>query len=262
MPEPTNAGEPGPLPPSPTVQTLGNHPRRGRLARVGLVVAAVGCLAAAAVAGTVAERVVTRSATPAERAAATAAAVVDRSQSWPAGRIFPARLGYGTDLLTNETAARIAISAQDACATAVDPSFRKLTERDHCRAGLRATYLDQLQGIVYTIGVFAFPSTRDAVSFDAGLRSVDPQLIAVRALALPGTASERFADAARQAGTARQDGPFVVLTAAGYADGRSAAATGERRASIFQPAAQLAAEVLGPLAAPAPVNCHSAEWSC
>ena len=232
-----------------------------------LVVAATACLAVAAVAGTLADSLATRGPTAAERRAAAAAAVAVRWRSWPAGRIFPAKLVYGTDLLTSETATRIVISARDTCPLAVDASLRGLTTRDHCQAGLRATYIDQLQGIVYTIGILAFPDPRDATSFTVGLRAnsarlAGKRLIALRALALDGTASERFDDAARQAGTVRQSGPFVILTVAGYADGRAANATRESRAAIFGPAAQLAADVIGPLTAPVAINCHSREWSC
>jgi hypothetical protein len=226
------------------------------------VLVALGCLAMAIVTGAAAIAVATKGATPAERAAAAAAAVADRWRSWPAGKIFPAKLSYDTALLTSETATRIAISARDACAAAVNASLRELAIRDHCRAGLRATYQDQLQGIVYTIGILAFPDSRDATSFTASLRAADERLIALRTLALPGTASGRFSNAAREVGTMHRSGPFVVLTVAGYADGRAAAATAERRAEIFQPAAQLAIDVISPLAAPATVNCGSGPWSC
>ncbi len=243
-------------------QAAGGDLRRRGAGPRRLVLVALGCLATAAVAGAAGIAVATRGPTAAERAAAAAVAVADRWRSWPAGKIFPAKLRYGTDLLTTETATRIAISGQDGCAAAIDASLRALTSRDHCLAGLRATYLDQLQGIVYTIGVLAFPDPRDAVSFKASLRTADKRLIALRTLALAGTASGRFSDAARQVGTARASGPFVILTVAGYADGRAAAATGERRAAIFLPGAQLAAEVIGPLAAPVAVNCGSKLWSC
>lgn len=243
-------------------QPVGGDLRGRRAGTRRLVLVTFCCLATATVAGATAITVATRAPTAGERAAAAAAAVADRWRSWPAGKIFPARLSYGTDLLTSETAMRIAISRQDACATTIDASLRALTIRDRCSAGLRATYLDQLQGIVYTIGILVFPNSRDAMSFAVSLHVADERLIALRALALPGTASGRFSDVAREVGTVRRGGPFVVLTVAGYADGRAAAATAERRTEIFQPAAQLAAEVIGPLAAPMTVNCASRLWSC
>jgi hypothetical protein len=84
----------------------------------------------------------------------------------------------------------------------------------------------------------------------------------LQALALPGTASARFSPEARQAATARRDGPFVVLTAAGYADGEPAGAGQEAHPAIFGPAAQLAAAIIAPLTQPVTVNCQSPEWSC
>jgi hypothetical protein len=134
---------------------------------------------------------------------------------------------------------------------------------------VRATYLDQLQGVVYTIGVLAFPSPRDAGAFAAQLPAGSAQLsadsaksIPLRALALPDTASSRFSPRARQATTVGHVGPFVVLTVAGYADGQPAGAGQEARPSVFAPAAQLAGEVIGPMTRPVTVNCASREWSC
>ena len=67
---------------------------------------------------------------------------------------------------------------------------------------------------------------------------------------------------ARQAWAVRQAGPYVLVTVAGYTDGRSAAATGERRLSVFAPAGQLAQDILTPLARPAKVDCASRAWAC
>lgn len=204
----------------------------------------------------------TRAPTPAQRAAAAATAEADRWRTLTAGQIFPAVLSYNTSLLTTESANRVAIGTQTACAGAVDPAFAALATRDHCTAGLRATYLDQLQGIVYTIGVLAFPSAHRAAAFSAGLSADHADAFALRALALPGTASSLFTPQARQAATTRQAGPFVILTVAGYADGQPAGTGQEARVSIFAPAAQLATTVAGPLTAPVTVNCRDPQWKC
>jgi hypothetical protein len=227
-----------------------------------LAMAAVACLAVTAVFGVLAVVRATRAPTPAERAAAAATAEADRWRTWTAGQIFPAALSYSTSLLTTESASRVAISTQTACASAVDPALAALATRQHCRAGLRASYLDQLQGIVYTIGVLAFPSAHRAAAFSAGVAVGASRVLALQALALPGTASSLFSSAARQAATARQAGPFVILTVAGYADGQPAGSGQEARADIFAPAAQLAADIAGPLTAPIQVNCSNPQWSC
>jgi hypothetical protein len=236
--------------------------RRGRRPVVLLSLAAVVCLAAAVAAGAAAHAELVRKPTAAQRAAAAAAAVVARWRSWPAGRIFPPTLGYSTSLLTTETANRVGIAPQFSCASSIDPTLVRLAARDRCQAALRATYLDQLQGVLYTIGVLAFPSTRNAAAFAAGLPAGTVTTIPLRALAVPGTASSGFGVAARQAATVHRDGPFVVLTVAGYADGQPAGAGQQPRPSVFAPAAQLAGEVIGPLTHPVTVNCASPAWSC
>ncbi len=247
----------------------GISPRPARAARhrgLAIAVTALGgvcCLVAAVLAGHAAIAQQTRRPTAAERTAAAATAVARRWRTWPAGRIFPATLGYTTILLNNDTARRVGISPHDQCAAALDPALAGPARRDGCRAGLRASYVDELQGVVYTTGVLAFPSPAKARAFDRGLPSARPPVAGLRALAFPGTAAARFADGSRQTATARQDGPYVLLTVAGYADGRPAAATGEFDATAFAAAGQLADAILAPLNRPAVVDCAATrQWSC
>jgi hypothetical protein len=209
-----------------------------------------------------AHKLATRAPTSAERATAAATALADRWRTLPAGEIFPAALSYSTSLLTTESASLVGIGSQTACASAVDPAFAAVATRDQCRAGLRATYLDQPQGILYTIGVLAFPTIRQAAAFSAALSADHSGVFALSALAVPGTASSLFSPQARQAATSRQAGPFVILTVAGYADGQPAGSGQQSRADIFAPAAQLAAAVERPLTVPVHVNCRSSQWIC
>jgi hypothetical protein len=221
----------------------------------------------AALAGRAAVAGQTRPPTPAERAAAASAAVAARWRSWPAGRIFPAALGYATTLRAHETARRVGISPDYRCASALDAALAGPAREEGCQAGIRASYVDELDGVVYTAGVLAFPDRARAAAFTRRLPSFRlpssrPLPAALRALALPGTVSARFTAAARQTATARQDGPYVLLTVAGYADGRPAAATGERDPAAFSAAGQLSREILDPLNRPAVVNCARRQWSC
>jgi hypothetical protein len=127
---------------------------------------------------------------------------------------------------------------------------------------VRATYEDQLQGVLFTAGVLAFPTPARAAAFAQAI-AADPLPAGLHALAFPRTASARFNDAARQAATRRQAGPYVVLTVAGYADGRPTTAQRSKRTSaVFAPASQLATAILTPLAKPVTVNCANPEWSC
>lgn len=224
--------------------------------------AAALCLAIAIVAGLTARAEATRAPTAAERAAAEATAVAQRWRTWSAGRIFPASLSYTTSLLTTETATRVVIATRTSCADALDPSLAALTASGRCQAGLRAAYLDQPQGIVYTVGVLAFPSARLAAAFARRLPASGASALALRAVELPGTATALDSPQSRQAATSRTAGPFVVLTVASYADGEPAGPGQEPRTAIFAPASQLAGDVAGPLSAPAHVNCASPQWSC
>jgi subtilisin family serine protease len=235
----------------------------GRAIRIAAcATVAVAGLAVAGFAGSQAYAEQARKPTPAELSAAAAAGVAQRWERVPAGAIFPARIGYTTDLLTRETAIRVGIGPDDACAEAVDGTLLSQAERDGCVAGLRADYTDQLAGSVYTLGVLAFGSAARASAFYARIPLTSYPATGLRALAIPGTPAALFGDAARQAVAARLAGPYVVLAVAGYADGRPANTADERRDSVFGPASQLVSAVAAPLARPVTVRCGTAEWAC
>ena len=240
-----------------------------------------------------------RSPTAAERSAAAAEAVALRWRSWRAGQIFPAGLVYTAPDHPAGHALRVGIAARSSCAAGLDAAAARAAAVSGCRAVLRASYTDQLRGVVFTVGVAAFPAPRGASAFLhrlAGntIRRGDPGRVAgaggaagtaahgtavfigylqdlpaagpgssgVHALALPGTAAALFTDMARQTVSGWQDGPYVVLATAGYADGRPAMTTAEPRPAIFWPAPQLAADVLRPLIAPPRVSCGQPGWRC
>jgi hypothetical protein len=223
--------------------------------------AGLACLVIAVVTGMTARAEQTRPPTAAELSAAARAAVAARWRAWPTGRIFPAALGYTTSLLTQEKADRVGIAPGHGCGPALAGVVAALASQDGCLAALRATYTDPLQGVVYTTGVLAFPTQARADAF-AHAAAGNALPAGLRAFALAGTGSALFTDAARQTATARQAGPYVVLTVAGYADGRPAGTIGERRTAVFAPAGQLAADLLGPLAARPVVRCGARGWSC
>jgi hypothetical protein len=240
-------------------------PLARRHKRVTAIVTLAGlcCAVVAVLASRAAVAEYTRRPTTAQRAAAAAAAVARRWRSWPASRIFPATLSYTTSLLNAETAHRIGISPDNRCTAALDARLASRARRDGCQAGIRASYVDQLQGVLFTTGVLAFPSPGQARKFADGLSAGRPPARALRALALPGTASALFSNAARQAATVRQHGPYVLLTVAGYTDGRPAAATGEYDKPVFTAAGQLAKDILVPLSRPAVVDCAAVrQWAC
>ncbi len=227
-----------------------------------IAILAVLCLLAAFAAAGRAHAELNRQPTPAELSAAAALGVASRWQRWPAGQIFPAQLSYTTDLLNRETAQRDGIARGDGCTAALDGPQAAVARRFGCRAALRATYVDQLGGIAYTLGVLAFPSARASAGFYSRYTASQIPVRGLRALALPGTSAAAFTDQARQAATSSLDGPYVVLSGGGYAEGRAAAATGERRAPGFAPARPLASEIGAPPGQPATGRCGAREWSC
>jgi len=244
----------------------------GLRARQWMVVAIVlGCCYAmvCAAAGAAAWTTLTREPTTAELERAANAEVARRWQVWPAGRIFPARLPYTVRRDKTEYASRLGIAAEGNCQNTVDPEIAAVLSRHGCRAVLRATYADQLQGIVVTVGVAAFP---DAWRADRAYRELPKTPVAdrssgvrpaLRAVSFPGTASARFLDAARQDRTSDRGGPYVMLTTAGHSDGRPAAAITKRLpGNPYAFAAQLADAVVRPLSTRAVPDCSSREWRC
>ncbi len=223
---------------------------------------AVACLVAAVIAVGRAHAELTRPPTPAERSAAAAAGVASRWAFEPAGQVFPASLPYYSDLLDREVAARAGISPASGCAAALDVAVAAIARRDGCQTVLRASYADQLGGVVYTIGVLAFPTAGRAAAFLASYQAGQSPVRGLRAVAFPGTGAASFGDAARQVALSRQDGPYAVLTVAGYADGSPAGATGQPRSTPFYPADQLAEDVGTALGQPIIVTCQRPEWSC
>jgi hypothetical protein len=227
-----------------------------------IMVAAAGCLLISVSAAATGYSELTRKPTAAEFRKAAAAEVARRWMGWPVGKIFPSTLGYQAGPGVNEAVQRAGIGTGTSCGPATGPSLTGLLSRYGCRAVVRASYTDNLQGVVYTIGVAAFPAPGQAAAVKAGLPDPLPPAAGLRALPVGGTAAALFTDQARQSTTVSQSGPYLVLTTAGYSDGRPAEKTGQARPDIFSPASQLAQAVLNPLAAPATPRCGTPQWQC
>ncbi|WP_344280667.1 hypothetical protein [Actinomadura napierensis] len=254
------------MPGAPSVTVLGLRARQWLVVAIvlGCVYLATGTIA---IGGAWAE--LHRDPTNAEVERAANAEVARRWQAWPAERIFPTKIAYSTRDGRGEYATRTGIVPDTGCATGADREIAATLGKHGCKAVLRATYTDQLQGIVVTVGVVAFadPWAADRAFKELpgsqgpdGSGSVGP---ALRAAPFPGTASARFTDAARQDRTSDRGGPYVVLTTSGEADGRPAAAvTKERPGKPFSIAAQIGHSVARNLAAKALPDCHERGWKC
>jgi hypothetical protein len=263
MPDPfpylyAHAGSPLP-PPDPPPPRRRRYTKRITVAAVLVVAFAAG----AVVTGRISYAEATRKPTAAELSAAAEAGLAQRWERISAGTLFPASVAYTTSEGTKEAASRIGIGPATSCAAAVDQTLTGLAARYRCDGAMRATYVDGLDGAVYTVGVLAFPTQNAAYGFDSSMPATSFPATGLHALAFDGTAAARFDDAARQLSQAELTGPYVVLVVAGYADGRPASATGEQRPDAFGPATQIADAVYAPLNAPEVVNCQvKSEWSC
>jgi hypothetical protein len=191
--------------------------------------------------------------------------VRDRWRTWPAERIFPASVPYTSEQGGIEQAQRVGIAPGTGCAAGLDPASAAILARHGCRALLRATYVDQLQGIVVTVGVAAVTDERAALAAkDALLPPAPTEMTAtLHALAFPQTVAARFDDAARQYAAAGQAGPYVVLTVAGQTDGRPAAAVRKKHTGAFLLAPEIGGNIADALALRAEPDCsQKRQWKC
>ncbi|WP_433244917.1 hypothetical protein ACQPYK_42500 [Streptosporangium sp. CA-135522] len=220
------------------------------------------CAVVAGVASSAAGAELTRGPSAAELDRAAADEMTRRWQVWPAGRIFPESISYAAEQGGEEKAHRVGISTETRCDRGVDAGLRKALRRADCRAVLRATYLDALQGIVVTVGVVAFAGESGAVAVERTLPRGGRPSPGLKALAFPGTVTDRFTSAGRQNSLVRQAGPYVVMSTVGQTDGRPAKAVGEQRPTMFAFAGDIADRILAGLSTPARPDCASREWRC
>lgn len=162
-----------------------------------------------------------------------------RWRTWPAGKIFPPAIGYqlppgslGAGSGLGLTAHRAGIGPQAPCAAATDRAAGRVLDQHGCTALLRASYTDATGAFVTTVGVAVLPSSRasdqarDAlITPGSSGQGTPPRMSAgqgrgVRALAVSGTLAAGFGDAQRQISSVVAAGPYLIMYATGYTDGR------------------------------------------
>jgi hypothetical protein len=165
--------------------------------------------------------------------------VLRRWQLLPAGQIFPASVSYQLSAKTLQdqdplqlNAFRVSIAPPESdCAKAVTSAAAgAVLRKNGCQAVLRATYVDATRSFVMTVGVAVLPDSAAAASVHTKLATL--RLAAARqangASLLPagvlvlryGGARGRTYDYNRQISASFTAGPYVVMYAAGYSDGR------------------------------------------
>jgi hypothetical protein len=191
--------------------------------------------------------------------------VRDRWRTWPAERIFPDTVPYTSEQGGVEQARRVGIASGTGCDSGIGVRSAAVLKSYGCRALLRATYVDQLQGIVLTVGVAAVADERTARAAKDALTPPDPTEPGdtLRALPFPKTIAARFDDAARQFAAAGQAGPYVVLTVAGQTDGRPGAAVREKHTAAFLLAPEIGGNIVDALAQRVQPDCsQKRQWKC
>lgn len=155
-----------------------------------------------------------------------------RWRDLPAGKIFPLTVTYGPPDTLDDigtaltlTARRDGIASQASCAAATDKRAGTVLARNGCEAVLRATYADDTSTFVVTVGVAAFKSTAQAAAARQelsapGLSLGTGRAPGVRVVAFTGTPSAAFTNGRRQLSSSIAEGPYVVMYAIGFADGR------------------------------------------
>lgn len=162
-----------------------------------------------------------------------------RWRTLAAGQIFPASVTYqlsGTRAsqpvpLQNLDALRVGIAPQSDCAGGVTTAAAAaVLHHGWCEAVLRATYIDATRSYIMTVGVAVFPTAAAAVTADqdlsqpklaaaGGTAGADQLGAGVLVVRFHGPAAGLY-DYTRQISKSFVAGPYLIMYAAGYADGR------------------------------------------
>ncbi len=161
------------------------------------------------------------------------------------------------------TARRVGIAPAASCAAVTDGAAARALARFGCSTVLRATYADATGAFIITVGVAVLPGARAATAAAIALSGSGSLRPGVRAAVFPGTLAEWSGDRARQVSLSISAGPYVVMSAAGYADGRPRAvrADGNQygRTELLSAAKGIAGYVAGKIGAkPPPPLCPGA----
>jgi hypothetical protein len=192
---------------------------------IGLAVAAVG----------IAHQLLPRQFTPAQQRAISNWEQEGRWRSLPAGKIFPASVPYevpsaalDADQGLSLDARLLGIKEDRTCGEAITGPAARILARQDCSAALRATYVDATGSLVATVAVAVLPDSAAAHSVLQDLEETGDGLPwdktsaqqMVRALRVVRTPAAAFGDLQRQLSQAASAGPYVILSSAGFTDGR------------------------------------------
>jgi len=215
QPEPPGTGAPA------------NRRRGGWRFGVTLVALVVGTAGLAASAAGVSAQLLPRKFTAQQQQQIIGWEMARRWRAMPAGAIFPAAITYqlpasalGSSSPLPLQAYRVGISRQTNCRTGSDPATARVLVADRCAAVLRATYADETDSMLVTVGVAVMPGDNAARAAASKLSDGQSPQPGVRAVPFPATLARAFGDRERQLSWAVSSGPYLIMSTAGYADGR------------------------------------------
>jgi len=218
-----------PQPRTPYLPRATGRPR-GRARRLLLMIGLAAGLAGLVLsAGAAAIQFLPRNFSQAQRQQIMAWEIGKRWRSWPAGRIFPASIGYqlpgyafGGGRSLALSAERVGIASQTSCRDATGRAAGALLAKRGCLAVLRATYQDTTQTLAVTVGVAVMPlsSASSAAKASDALHHGGGPSPWLRAVSFRHTATAHFAGPGSKIGSSSAKGPYLVLATVGYADGR------------------------------------------
>jgi hypothetical protein len=197
---------------------------RYRLLLAGLLAALAGLLGSLAA---VVLSALPRTFSPAQQQQITSWELGKRWRTWPAGRIFPPVIPYQLSATALDgatavrlTARRVGIARQASCRSAADPGAARVLARRGCLALLRATYQDATGSFAVTVGIAVLPGPGQASRSVHALPQGSAATPSVHAVGFGHTLTSNFGDQARQLSAAISDGPYLIMSTVGYADGR------------------------------------------
>jgi hypothetical protein len=146
----------------------------------------------------------------------------------PAGKIFPAVVPYTVSAAALAAPAsltlqaeRLGISPQESCSAVVTTAAASVLEHSGCSTAFQATYVDSSGSIVATLVVAVLPASSAASTAARALKAATYGAAGpAQTFPVAGTPAAGFGDAQRQLSHVAAAGPYVILSTAGFTDGR------------------------------------------
>ena len=203
--------------------------RQRRVRFLAWIALALGLLGLAGAIPAVMNQAMPRKFTVAQRQQITDWEYAMRWRALPADALFPGSVGYSPPAVLDDSgslnldARRIGIAKEATCKAATDPSAAAILDRNGCATVLRATYRDETNSYVLTVGVAVLPSAAKAAAAAQSLNGAPASHglgPTVRPVSFGHTPAAAFTGSRRQLSGVLNAGTYVVLYTVGYADTR------------------------------------------